>query len=230
MEPGVVVGYDQLPSSKRVLVEAAAEADRRGVALTLVHAPGPAALADRSSEADVLVVGHHGRGSFLRPGSVALRTVARATCPALVVRGSEHRPRGTVVAAVDVADDTEELLDFAFTEAASRGARLKAVSAPGPQWPRMFAGRASGNAAERVEEALERLLEPWPERYPGVVTDHELIEGSPTAFLAGATTYADLVVVGAHRRTDGRQGMKVGPVATMLVQHADCPVAVVPHN
>lgn len=125
---------------------------------------------------------------------------------------------------------SEKLLDFAFTEAASRGARLKAVSAPAPQWPRLYARRASGHAAERAEEALEELLESWPERYPEVVTDHELIEGSPTAFLTGATTYADLIVVGAHRRSDGRHGMKLGPVAKTLLQHADCPVAVVPHD
>jgi nucleotide-binding universal stress UspA family protein len=225
MDSGVVVGYDQKPSGERALAEAAAEADRRGVALTLVHA-----LRDVPPNADLLVVGHRGRGSFLRPGSGALHTVAHATCPALVVRGSEHRRRGTVVAAVDVGDHAEELLDFAFTEAASRGARLKAVSAPAPQWPRLYARRASGHAAERAEEALEELLESWPERYPEVVTDHELIEGSPTAFLTGATTYADLIVVGAHRRADGRHGMKLGPVAKTLLQHADCPVAVVPHD
>jgi len=225
MESGVVVGYDQMPSGERALAEAAAEADRRGAALTFVHA-----LRDVPPNADLLVVGHRGRGGFLRRGSAALRTVARATCPALVVRGSEHRRRGTVVAAVDVGDHAEELLDFAFTEAASRGARLKAVSAPAAQWPRLSARRASGHAAERAEEALEHLLESWPERYPDVVTDHELIEGSPTAFLTGATTYADLIVVGAHRRADGRHGMKLGPVAKTLLQHADCPVAVVPHD
>src|SRR4030088_2545944 len=44
------------------------------------------------------------------------------------------------------------------------------------------------------EEALEQLLETSPARYPSVVMDRELIEGSPTAFLTGATTYADLIV------------------------------------
>ncbi|ACU74074.1 UspA domain protein [Catenulispora acidiphila DSM 44928] len=284
MESGVVVGYDQSAPGERALAEAAAEAARRNVALTVVHVVhhvGPdlhrdasaardrahyvaeegvgralaghpdltvqartvaghpsAVLAEESSEAELLVVGHHGYGgmSSLRPGSVALRTVAHAPCPSMMVRGSEHQRRGTVVAAVDIDGGSEELLDFAYAEAAARGARLKAVSALDGFWPRMFAGdsgeagRPSGQAAARAEEALEQLLEPWPERYPGVVTDHELIEGSPTTYLTGATTYADLIVVGVHRRPDNRHGARVGPVAETLLLHADCPVAIVPHD
>jgi nucleotide-binding universal stress UspA family protein len=297
MPSGVVVGYDPLPSGERALAEAAAEADRRGVELTVVHAlpvphtiplphslayaltgapatpptetparegprqnvaeegadraraghPGltvfarelegaaPEVLAGQSSGADLMVMGHRGREGFLHPSSVALRTVARAECPSVVVRGSEHPIRGTVVVDVDVGEDPEELLKFAYTEAASRGARVKAVSAPGVLWPRVYVGdggpgRPPSPAAERAEQALERVLEPWPSRYPDVVTDHELIEGSPEAYLAGAATYADLVVVGARRRADGKQGMRVGPVAQTLLLHADCPVAVVPHD
>lgn len=279
MGSDVVVGYDQTPAGERALAEAAAEAVRRGAALTVVHAlhpspatreaaarevaarevaeegadrarashpgltvrarthagPAAAVLADQSAVADLLVVGHHGHGS-LRPGAIALRTVARAACPAMVVRGSEHRPRGTVVAAVDVGECAEELLDFAYTEAAARGARLKAVSARATLWPRRYdgedgrRGRSLTQAAARAEQALERMLEPWPQAYPGVVTDRELIEGSPTVFLTGATTYADLIVVGARRRTAGRRGRRVGAVAHTLLLHSDCPVAVVPHG
>lgn len=288
MGSDVVVGYDQTPAGERALAEAAAQAVRRGAALTVVHAlhPSPAAreavarevaaqdvaeegadrarsghpgltvracthagpaatvLADRSSHADLLVVGHHSHGS-LRSGALALRTVARAACPAMVVRGSEHRTRGTVVAAVDIADvggvegvgdAAEELLHFAYTEAAARGARLKAISVRATLWPRMFAGeggqsgRPSSQASARAEQALERMLEPWPDAYPGVVTDRELIEGSPTVFLTGATTYADLIVVGTRRRAAGRRGRRVGPVAHTLLLHSDCPVAVVPHG
>jgi nucleotide-binding universal stress UspA family protein len=287
---GVVVGYEQTSSSERALAEAAGEAARRGVALTVVHAfhhaptssppyevpagdgtapgsvaqdiaedgaervrarhPGltvqprslagsaPAVLGDQSSDADLLVVGHRGRGGFsgLRLGSVAQRTLARAGCPTMVVRGGEHAARGTVVAAVDIGDRAEEILDFAFTEAAQRGARLKAVSALEILWPRAYAGdtgqlsRASSRTAERAKAALARLLEPWRAKYPDVVTDHELVEGSPTAALTAVTTYSDLIVVGARRRGGGHQGMRVGPVAHTLLLHSDCPVAVVPHG
>ena len=298
MRSGVVVGYDQTPPGERALAEAAGEADRRGVVLTVVHAlhhepsepsepskpskpsessepsdepsardiaeqgadrvrsthpgltveartvagPVPTVLADQSSEADLLVVGHHGHGGFngLHLGSVALRAVAWAACPSLVVRGSEHRTRGTVVAAVDVEHAAEEILEVAFTEASLRGARLKVVSAMEAFWARVYVGddgplgRAPSQAAQRAEDALQQVLKPWPAKYPDVETDHELIEGSPTAFLTGATTYADLIVVGVHRgsdeRPDHRQGVRVGPVAETLLLHSDCPVAVVPHD
>ncbi|MEY9932961.1 nucleotide-binding universal stress UspA family protein [Catenulispora sp. GP43] len=254
MESGVVVGYDQNPPGERALDEAAAEAARREVPLTVVHAqntarhvaedgagrvrrrhpglrvrartvagPAPAVLAEEASGADLLVLGHRGG---LRSRSVALRTVARAACPALVVRGPEHRTRGTVLAAVNAGAEASELLGVAFAEAASRGARLKAVSAMESHWTRMFA-RDAGPAA-RAEEALERLLGPWPDRYPDVETDHELIEGSPATFLTGATTYADLIVVGVRKRA-GR-GARVGPIAETLLMHSDCPVVVVPHS
>ncbi|MEY9855428.1 nucleotide-binding universal stress UspA family protein [Catenulispora sp. GAS73] len=203
-----------------------------------VAGPVPAVLADQSSEAELLVVGHHGHGGYngLHLGSVALRAVARAACPSLVVRGSEHRTRGTVVAAVDVGHTAEEIVEVAFAEAALRGARLKVVSAMEAFWARVYVGddgplgRAPSPAAQRAEEALRQLLKPWSARYPHVETDHELIEGSPTAFLTGATTYADLIVVGAHRGTDQRPGVRVGPVAETLLLHSDCPVAVVPHD
>jgi nucleotide-binding universal stress UspA family protein len=228
-----------------------------------VAGPVPDVLADQSAGADLLVVGHRGHGGFsgFRLGSVALRAVARAVCPSMVVRGSEHRTRGTVVAAVDVGHVgyvehighvAEEILEVAFTEAALRGARLKVVSALEAFWPRVYAGdsgqlgRSSGQAAQRAEDALQRLLAPWPARYPDVVTDHQLIEGSPTAFLTGATTYADLIVVGVHRadgdrhptrhptrhpvRHGDRHPVRIGPVAETLLLHSDCPVAVVPHG
>jgi len=278
MRSGVVVGYDQTPPGERALAEAAGEADRRGVVLTVVHAlhhepseasdeppahdiaeqaadrvrsshpgltveartvagPVPTVLADESSEAELLVVGQHGHGGFngFHLGSVALRAVARAACPSLVVRGSEHRTRGTVVAAVDVEHASQEILEVAFTEAALRGARLKVVSALEAFWSRAYVGedgplgRAPSQAAERAQDALRQLLKPWPAKYPGVETDHELIEGSPTAFLTGATTYCDLIVVGIHRG-GGDSGARVGPVAETLLLHSDCPVAVVPHD
>ncbi|WP_194913684.1 universal stress protein [Catenulispora rubra] len=274
MRSGVVVGYEQTPPGERALAEAAGEADRRGVVLTVVHVlhhepsepselsepsdepaapdiaeqaadrvrsshpglsveartvagPVPTVLADQSAEADLLVVGHHGHGGFngLHLGSVALRAVARAVCPSLVVRGSEHRTRGTVVAAVDVGHAAEEILAVAFAEAALRGARLKVVSALGA-----VLGHASDQAAERAEDALRRLLKPWQAEYPDVETDHELVEGAPTGFLTGATTYAGLIVVGIHRGTEERQGVRIGPVAETLLLHSDCPVAVVPHD
>lgn len=294
MEPGVVVGYDQTPSSECAIDEAASEAARRGVGLTVVHvshhslaASAPAStpyeqlvraessapliaqdvaeqgaerarsshpglavhamsvtgsaatvLAGLSSGAELLVVGHRGHGGFagLRLGSVALRTVTRSSCPTVVARGAGHGTRGTVLAAVDVGDSAEEILEFAFAEAARREARLKAISALEILWPRMYAGdrgelgEASDQAVKRAGVALERLLQPWRARYPELVVESEAVEGAPAGILTAATTYADMIVVGARRRGEGHHGMRLGPIAHTLLMHADCSVAVVPQG
>ncbi|MDA3630468.1 universal stress protein [Saccharopolyspora oryzae] len=54
----------------------------------IVHSPSPQALLSASKGADLLVVGHRGRGGFagLMLGSVAEQCVRHAACPVLVVR------------------------------------------------------------------------------------------------------------------------------------------------
>jgi nucleotide-binding universal stress UspA family protein len=310
MNPGVVVGYDRTSSSEGALDEAAAEAVRRGVGLTVVHAShhgratspprrGPVAdhpldvaglgvaeegadrarsrhpgltvqphaeagsassvLVELSSGADVLVVGHHGHGGLAghrghgghggheghrgfggfggrELGSVALRTVNHAVSPIMVVCGAGHEARGVVLAAVDVGTAAEETLDFAFAEAAQRGARVKAISALEILWPWAPPGdtgelnRASDRAREHADAALERRLLPWRAKYPDVEAEYEVVEGDRTEVLTAATTYADLIVVGAHRRAHGHPGVRLDPIAHTLLRHADCPVAVVPHS
>lgn len=56
-----------------------------------VHAPSSQALLDASKCADLLVVGHRGRGGFrdMMLGSVAEQCVRQAHCPVLVARPRE---------------------------------------------------------------------------------------------------------------------------------------------
>ena len=58
------------------------------VQIHAVHPPSPQALLSASRGADLLVVGHRGRGGFagLMLGSVAEQCVRHAGCPVLVVR------------------------------------------------------------------------------------------------------------------------------------------------
>ncbi|MDR7302118.1 universal stress protein [Haloactinomyces albus] len=60
------------------------------VRMHVVHSPSPQALLSASRGADLLVVGHRGRGGFsgLMLGSVAEQCVRHAACPVLVVRPS----------------------------------------------------------------------------------------------------------------------------------------------
>lgn len=245
MPPAAISPSLRLPAAAPDAERGAARAlaGHPDLAVTALALPGPAAtvLAGRSSDAELLVVGHRGHGGFagLRLGSVALRTVARAGCPAIVVRGDGHRARGTVLAAVDVGDGTacaDAILAFAFAEAAQRGSRLKVISAFEVLWPYAYTGdtgqlgRASIQAAERAGAVLGELVRPWQAKYLDVLAEHELSEGAPSMVLTEVTTYTDLVVVGAHRHGGGRQGVRVGPIAHTLLMHSDCSVAVVPHD
>jgi nucleotide-binding universal stress UspA family protein len=202
----------------------------------------PAVLGELSHHAEVelLVVGHRGGGcsAGLLPCAVAVQTTAAAAGPVLVVRGGGHEQRGTVLAAIDLQDPVDGILPFAFDEARRRRTGLKAISAQEDFWPRVYAGgdaaelrRASIEADDNAELALERLLKPWRAAYPDVHVRHELADGSPSAILIAASSHSDLVVLGAHRR-DGAHADRehLGPTVHDLLLHADCPVAIVPRD
>ncbi|NUR62262.1 MAG: universal stress protein, partial [Catenulispora sp.] len=210
-----------------------------GMAVESAVVAGPAgdALAEIARDAGLLVLGNRGRGGFsgLLLGSVSLRALGLASCPTMIVRGTLREPVDAVVLALDIEDPAEELIDFAFADAARRGARLRVVNAWDLDWA--AAGRAETDqevlrakeqAVADVRSAVERLLNPRQAAYPGMRLDIEVADGSPSAVLTEATRHADLIVAGAHRRGDRHSGMRLGPVAQTLLHHADCPVVVVP--
>jgi nucleotide-binding universal stress UspA family protein len=86
-EPALEVDVE---AQTRRMVEEALAGDAAGPPVEIVTAAGPAAgvLVDMSKEADVLVVGHRGRGGFasMLLGSVGLQSVLHAHCPVIVVR------------------------------------------------------------------------------------------------------------------------------------------------
>jgi nucleotide-binding universal stress UspA family protein len=205
----------------------------------VIAGPTADALAEAARDADLLVVGNRGRGGFagLLLGSVSMRTLTMASCPTLVVRGTPREPAGTVVLALDVEDPGEELMGFAFAEAALREARLRVVNV----WDLDWTGSADPDTADDLDTAkkqavagirstLERRLNPWHAKHPDVRLAVEVMAGTPSAVLTGLTKNTDLIVAGAHRRGDGHPGMRPGPIVHTLLHHADCPVVVVPRG
>lgn len=91
--PNVMPSMDEFQKSvqedtERIVSTKLGEHGGLQIEFHIVHSPSPQALLSASKGADLLVVGHRGRGGFagLMLGSVAEQCVRHAACPVLVVR------------------------------------------------------------------------------------------------------------------------------------------------
>ncbi|MEU7639817.1 MULTISPECIES: universal stress protein [unclassified Streptomyces] len=203
------------------------------------------------AEGQLLVLGSRGRGGFasLLLGSNGLACAARSACPVVVVprpdrAGTERGPDGEAVPpavrqvtlGVDASADEPAALDFAFAEAARRGARLRVVS--GYTWPMLlppafeYAAVYESTQPEYQDALGLRLVDalaPHRVRHPGVEVLVQLRAEDAAGQLVAASTGSDLVVVARHRRRLP-VGPRLGSVAHAVLLHAVCPVAVVPET
>jgi nucleotide-binding universal stress UspA family protein len=201
--------------------------------------PAGVCLADLARPAALLVVGGRGRGGFpgLTLGSVALSAVARASCPVLVARGEARPATGRVVVGVDIGTPASgpRLLDFAFAEAALRGAGLEALHAwedPGNLYPVAL----SQYTAEQIKalngerrHLLDAVLAPSRDKHREVEVTTRVVTGSPVGRLVDASRQADLLIIGGRLHPD-QEGMRLGGLAHAVLHHAQCPVVVVPED
>lgn len=207
-------------------------------------APG-ALLPELGAEAQLLVLGSRGRGGFasLLLGSNGLAAARDAECPVVIVPRpgrpvdvtlpTEPGPRVVVGLKTDGPDDAA--LDFAFTEAALRDARLQVLAAY--PWP-IQSWLAPGDLPITVydQDAIEHetrtladgFLAPHRERHPGVRVDAAPVPGDAAGLLVGASRDAELVVIGRHRRRLLAPARMLGSVTQAVLLHAAGPVAVVP--
>ncbi len=210
--------------------------------VTEVHLTAPAAtLLDASQHADLVVVGHRGRGAVVGAllGSVAFSVTSRAVCPVVVVRGDEQRRPGPdlpVVVGVDGSDHAAPAVAFAATTAARRGAALEVVAAwtaPEPSRPVDSTIRSGAVAAAVVERArsgadaaAQAAVTSVRSRRPGLAVRARAVRGNAADALAQASVDAGMVVVGA-RGHGSVAGLFLGSVSHATIHHAACPVAVV---
>lgn len=226
--------------ARRFLVDAAARA--RSVApdvevtTDLLWGEALTVLVRLSREATLIVVGSRGLGSFtgLLVGSVAVQLVAHTHCPVQVVRG-RPRPSGDVLLGVDGSAAAQASVDFAFDEAALRGCGLTAVHAwsewttpaqPPPDKSMPYAYQA-GMLRDDQERLLAESLAGSRERQPDVPVERRTVRGRPRETLIEGSKTARLLVVGARGR-GGFAGLLLGSVSQAALQHAECPVVVVP--
>lgn len=171
------------------------------------------------------------------PGSGAHGNGAPGTDPHAAAGASA----GRVVLGLHAAETPEDVLLFAFAEAAARGTTVQVVSAyavpPGPTLvvdspfqvipPEALADGGDAVPAERemLRSQTERLA-PLRSRYPDVPVEQAAVPGDAAGRLVDASRTAALVVVGRHHPR--RRSLLMGSVANAVLQHAHGPVAVVP--
>ncbi|MEY9877562.1 nucleotide-binding universal stress UspA family protein [Streptacidiphilus sp. MAP12-33] len=187
-----------------------------------------------ADESGTLVLGTRGSGGFaaLMLGSVAQSVAARAESPlVLVPPHATAGPGYRVVVGVDPSGDCAPVLEYALRYAQDHGVVLRAVHAWQPPVP-WGAGPVQPGEVERrgVQHqhavALREALATAHNRFPAVDATSAEVSGPPAGVLVEETEKASLLVVGRRRH---RPVSALGPVAHAVLQHASCPVAVVPH-
>jgi nucleotide-binding universal stress UspA family protein len=229
--------------AEHVVASAAERARQRNpevkVSAEVVPEEAVSALLREGHNASVLVTGSRGRGEVagLLLGSVGLAVAARAHGPVIVVRGDKAGLDGTherIVLGAGEPETGAEAVRFAFREAEARGCPLHVVRAwRCPAHVTADDHRLAEDPAHRHEEQasalLDTLLDDASAEHPQVRVRRTAVEGPARKVLLARSGAADLLIVGAQRRT-GHFGLQLGRVAHTLLHHADCPVAVVPQQ
>ncbi|WP_431961361.1 universal stress protein [Actinacidiphila sp. bgisy160] len=193
-------------------------------------------LEAQSRAAELVVVGSRGMGGFvgLMLGSTAVHLAAHGQCPVMVVR-EQPAAGGPVLLGVDGSPAGADAVDFAFAEAALRGAELLALHAwtpwntpvPAPPLdPTMPYASEPGELARTEERLVAEAIAGRRERHPGVTVRTRTVHGGTRETLIEESRTAQLLVVGARGR-GGFAGLVLGSVSQAVLHHAHCPVVVV---
>jgi nucleotide-binding universal stress UspA family protein len=209
------------------------------VTTRLLCGPPALAVAESGSDGCMLVVGARGAGGFAAMvlGSVSRYVATHAPCPVVVVRQQSMAVHREIAVGIRDPQDATDVLAFAFSEAALRGADLTAVHAwfwfssalhapaEGEDLELRPADheQVSAHAVSNLAEALGQ----WRDKYPGVQVRQDVIHGHPARVLASYSARSDLIVLGRHGSPEGaRPG--IGSIQHAVLDHARGPVAVVP--
>ena len=183
-------------------------------------------------DAGLVAVGatHHGPLGRLAPGSVAMHLLHGAPCPVLVApAGWRDRPIATIGVAYDGREESRAALHHAEQLADQLDAHLVLVGATQPLMvPAGVAPVVPAEFAIDAEKEFKRMLESAAaESRPG--TETRAVIGPAARAVAGASGGFDLLVAGS-RAYGLVSGVLLGSVSRHLVDHAHCPVMVVPRS
>lgn len=166
-------------------------------------------------------------------GSTALHAAAHAPSPVAVVRPTAAAADDpAVVVGIQGAEHEEPVLAHAFQAARRHGIPLFVVHAwtyplfmgPGHEVPVVYEG---AHVEEEHRRAVAEVLAGWRERFPEVSVTTSVTRSHAARELVAASAGRRLLVVGRHGRPRGPIG-RLGSTSQAVVQHAECPVVVVP--
>lgn len=230
LEPSLLMTEALELSAEGILGTAKAFLDSEGceVPVEYVAEVGSASrvLSAQSESARALVLGPDNTSWYehILTGEVGSWLATHAKSPVVIVPegwDETHGRRGGLVVSVDGATDAHGPLTFAFAAAERRGEELHVIHVVPP-------ATSQGDEDEHRLNIAE-VLSGWAEQYPDVTVFRSLVLGRIDEACAGATSLANLVVVG---RPQGRllPFSLSKPVASAVIKEANCPVAVIPAN
>lgn len=211
--------------------------DEQGVLRRTVPGDSPAhglqRLAERE-EAALIAVGATHRGTAARHtvGSIGHRLLHGSPCPVLVVPADASGEIRTIAVGFDDEEESHAALHTAALLATGLGARLVLVAAVEPLSYSLSAGPDGGWEIERViqqklETACEQAVAGLP---PGLGARSRVIIGpAGRGIVNEVRDDADLVVSGS-RGYGPLRSVLLGSTSSYLVDHAPCPVLVVPRG
>ena len=196
----------------------------------------------RTSEADLLVLGTHGRAGFERLvlGSVAEKVLRRATCPVLTVPPSvadrppaSRPPYRRILCPVDFSATSDRALRYAFSLAEEAKARLAVLHVlewfpehevrehrhfDVPEYRRFL----EEDARHRLAKAIPEDVRTWCEPVEKVACGKAYRE----ILRVAADESSDAIVMGVHGRGALDQ-LLFGSTTNHVVRQAACPVLTV---
>jgi nucleotide-binding universal stress UspA family protein len=139
-----------------------------------------------------------------------------------------------IIVGVDGSEVSRRALDWAVREAGLRGAALTVLAVhqvASNYWtgsPEHYPADQPVTEVMRkaAEEAVQKAVSQAGEPAPASVTVRA-VSGLPAQELVSASSDADLVVVGSNSGSELSQ-MLLGSVTNKVVNHAACPVVVIP--
>jgi nucleotide-binding universal stress UspA family protein len=206
----------------------------------LIEGPVVPEILDQAAarQADVIVIGTHGRSGFerLMLGSVAQRVLAKAPCPVMAVppRVPDALPArdgrfARVLCAMDFSPAATAALQWLPSLELRQDARVVVahVVHPAPVMDPVVMGGPGipdfdGLAASIASEQLHACVAAALGTMAGVTETVTIGRAAPEIVRIATDVEADLIVMGTHAGARGRLGF--GSTTNHVIRHAHCPV------